>query len=221
MDRVMADDLARTKAERDADFDRRYLHPKPKRRAPEQALQRQIALLERFEAKFTPDPNSGCWLWLASCLKDRYGHDSYGVFGWGIDGRATILAHRAAWILYRGELPAFGIDLRHRCDNRLCVNPDHLVSGTRAENMQDAIDRGRIFKGSARAALSVALWERNYERWCASRPRGESHHATKITDLEVREIRASKEPSSVLAIEYAVDASTIRRIRRGVTRRST
>ena len=40
---VMADDLAHTKAERDADFDRRYLHPKPKRRAPEQALQKQIA----------------------------------------------------------------------------------------------------------------------------------------------------------------------------------
>jgi|GEM_PF-1174708 len=39
----MADDLAHTKAERDADFDRLYLHPKPKRRAPEQALQKQIA----------------------------------------------------------------------------------------------------------------------------------------------------------------------------------
>jgi len=185
------------------------------RRAPD-AINHPWA--ERFEEKFIPEPNSGCWLWLASCLKDRYGRDSYGVFGWGVGGRATILAHRAAWILYRGELPPNGIDLRHRCDNRLCVNPDHLIPGTRLENMRDAVERGRTFKGARMSELISALWEKNYDSRLAARPRGASHHATKITQTGIEEIRASPDTSSSLAIIYGVDASTIRRIRRGVVR---
>lgn len=45
--------------------------------------------------------------------------------------------------------------VRHTCDNKWCVNPDHLVLGTQAENMQDKVDRGRQAKGTAHGRVKL------------------------------------------------------------------
>ena len=97
-------------------------------------------LMERFEEKYTPEPNSGCWLWLGACNRDRYGCETYGVIG--TTPRGTSLAHRIAWLLYRGPIPT-GLILLHRCDNQQCVNPDHLRLGTYADNNADMVAKGR------------------------------------------------------------------------------
>ena len=84
-------------------------------------------LLERFEAKFVPEPNTGCWLWFA-CTNDW----GYGMFR--VDGKARC-AHVLAWRFYCGEVPA-GYEVDHKCRVRLCVNPDHLEPVTHAENVR-------------------------------------------------------------------------------------
>lgn len=89
----------------------------------------------RFNAKWTGEPNSGCWLWLASVNSGGYGQ-----FGWGASRH--IPAHRASWLLHRGPIPE-GMDVLHRCDIPSCVNPDHLRIGTHTENMADKVQRGR------------------------------------------------------------------------------
>jgi hypothetical protein len=93
---------------------------------------------EFFAENSTPDPNTGCWLWLGSF---RAGAD-------GIRGRLTdatgrrVLAHRASYEASRGPIPA-GLMVRHKCDVPLCVNPDHLEVGTALDNARDMVTRNR------------------------------------------------------------------------------
>ncbi|KKM92270.1 hypothetical protein LCGC14_1220230 [marine sediment metagenome] len=80
----------------------------------------------RFDSRWIPEPNSGCWLWLGARTKDGYGQI-------GFDGKVR-RAHRVAYKLHRGEIPA-GLELDHLCRTRSCVNPFHLDPVTHAENV--------------------------------------------------------------------------------------
>ena len=92
--------------------------------------------IDAFEAKYTPEPNSGCWLWNASFCRDGYGNF--------YDGKRVIGAHRYAWTVYCGAIPD-GLHILHKCDTPACVNPAHLSLGTHRENMHDSLVKGRNF----------------------------------------------------------------------------
>ena len=143
---------------------------------------------ERFNAKWRLDSDTGCWLWTAHRKSKGYGQLSRtGQHG----GMAA--AHRASWELHRGPIPD-GLWVLHHCDTPPCVNPDHLFLGTHADNVADMIAKGRP-GGPYR--------------------RGESHCQAKLTEADVRKIRAAKGLLlRELAAQYGVSPNTIGKVRR-------
>jgi hypothetical protein len=79
---------------------------------------------------------SGCWEWQAGMR----GTTGYGAFKH--EGK-VIDAHRFSYELHKGKIPA-GMLVCHKCDNRKCVNPDHLIFGIAQGQYQDAVNKGRI-----------------------------------------------------------------------------
>ena len=101
-------------------------------------------LKERFEEKIYIEPNSGCWLWTASCDSTGYGQ----IYNDSVRGPER--THRVAWKLYNGEIPE-GMHVLHKCDTKVCVRPDHLFVGTANDNVQDMINKKRNAVGERRA----------------------------------------------------------------------
>jgi len=83
--------------------------------------------------------DSGCLEWQGSCATNGYGEIR-------IDGKSK-RAHRVAWESEGKKIPE-GMILLHSCDNRRCVNVDHLRIGSHKENTQDMIAKGRDIRGS-------------------------------------------------------------------------
>lgn len=91
--------------------------------------------LEWFQERCYLDPNSGCWIW----ENGQYG--GYGVVGIGPE-RKTRRASRVAYEQFVGPIPE-GMQVLHKCDVKMCVNPRHLFLGSITDNMRDMIRKGR------------------------------------------------------------------------------
>lgn len=91
-----------------------------------------------FKHIVIPADPTMCWLWQGKRFPN-----GYGMF---TRIRKTLLAHRFSYELHVGPIPK-GLLIRHRCDNRPCVNPQHLLPGTQAQNIRDAVERGRMPHG--------------------------------------------------------------------------
>jgi len=96
-------------------------------------------LQSRFDKKYIPEPMSGCWLWTGSVNNSGYGQ--FTMFG------RIVGAHRVSYELHNGVIGRDNKDktlhVLHKCDNPLCVNPDHLFIGTAKDNVTDMISKGR------------------------------------------------------------------------------
>jgi len=137
--------------------------------------------IKRFWSKVQIAGKDECWEWQAYRRKAGYG---------GFQRRnKPIDAHVVAFQVAYGPLPK-GLIVRHKCDNPPCCNPEHLESGTYADNARDREVRGR-----------------------ANRPKGINHPHAKLNEIDVRAIRtryaSTKITYEALSREYGVTSGNI------------
>jgi hypothetical protein len=94
---------------------------------------------ERLMSRLHVDDKSSCWNYTA--YKNSHG---YGKMGYGPREMGVEYVHRISYEIHFGEIPK-GLFVLHQCDNPACANPDHLFLGTQGDNIQDAIDKGRMW----------------------------------------------------------------------------
>lgn len=104
------------------------------------------SVLDRFEEKYIVSSN-GCWEWTASTDNTGYGVFYYQKKLWR--------AHRFSYFYFVDDSlsgPTSVVDynnvIMHMCDNRICVNPDHLALGTQQDNVLDCLKKGRFVVAS-------------------------------------------------------------------------
>lgn len=95
---------------------------------------------QNFISKIEKDDN-GCWNWTGCCINSGYGRVNI--------NKKTMLAHRASYMMFIGEIDELqkggyhGTCVMHSCDNKKCVNPNHLSLGTQLDNVLDRVKKGR------------------------------------------------------------------------------
>jgi hypothetical protein len=133
--------------------------------------------------------DSDCIEWTGGTIR------GYGAFHVGPrKGGRMWIAHRWLFEQAHGTQPAH-IDVCHTCDNRKCVNIDHLFAGTRKQNMEDAVRKGRTSH--------------------VARFKGETHPLSKLTDAQAKEVRALRLAGSSLrfvARLYGISVQQVSRI---------
>lgn len=134
-----------------------------------------------------------CVLWSGSRVK------GYGVL-W--EARKRLLAHRVAYEKANGSIPA-GLCVCHACDNPACVNVAHLFLGTRGDNNRDRHSKGRDAKGdrhfSRQSPGRIARGQRNGTKTHPERvARGERSARSKLTEDQVRRMRAMRSDGALL-----------------------
>lgn len=137
---------------------------------------------------------SGCWIWTGALDGGGYGL---------VNSRCDSRAHRWAWRLFNGAIPA-GVKVLHRCDVRCCVNPEHLFLGTQADNVADMVSKGR------------ARYHTGHF--------GEAHPLSKLTWPKVREIRCLARDGMAqaeIARRFGMSPMAISRIVRNISWRES
>lgn len=148
-------------------------------------------LPERFWSKVKFAGLNECWEWQRGLKPDGYGSYHNGEN----KGYQSVGAHRYLFKTLFGEMSTF-IDVLHKCDNRKCVNPNHLFIGNDLDNMRDRDSKGRN-----------------------NQARGEDSGTAKLTAgdvFEIKERMALGENKKTIALDYDVTVGHIERLYKGV-----
>lgn len=133
---------------------------------------------------------TSCWEWTGWCSQHGYGQMDV-VYKPG--KKTNFSAHRISFILYKGNIPE-GLDVLHECDNKKCVNPEHLKVGDDKQNVLDVENHGNKLVGEA--IYSSKLSEKDVDTIFLMRKKGalqrEIAETFNINQSEVSKILSGK-----------------------------
>lgn len=163
--------------------------------------QRLLAFYVRLWAKILPVSN-GCWEWQDGTDEKGYGKISYKNY--------PELAHRMVLSLVLGKVLSPKELACHTCDNPKCCNPSHLFLGTHKDNTQDMLKKKRHYAFThPEKAREHGLKQKAY----LPKFEGSKHPKSKLTENDVKYIRANYKPHKVtlkeLAKKFDVDLTTV------------
>ena len=141
--------------------------------------------------------DTGCWEWTGAMRRN-----GYGVIR--VQGK-MISTHRYSYEQHKSIIPS-NLHVCHSCDNRKCVNPDHLFLGTRSDNMKDAYQKGRLHipDGTKKFALN-------------HKPKNRKLQDEQIEEIKVAIQNRGKTPLILIAKQYGVAEHVIKDISSGRT----
>ena len=105
------------------------------------------SLVDRFEARYVPEPNSGCWLWTG-----KVGKSGFPILS--VTKMESVYATRFAFETFRGPIPE-RTQLRHICGVKICVNPRHLEPNSGENLRRWAVER---FKKAYAVDSATGCW---------------------------------------------------------------
>jgi hypothetical protein len=151
--------------------------------------------------------NGDCWDWKRKISKTGYGQIT-------INSKYCSV-HRESYKFFKGEIP-LGNQVCHSCDNKKCINPEHLWVGTQKENIQDAKNKNRLADQRGRKHSKETL-EKLKLRPHSDR-RGEKHHLRKLNEkdiFKIRDLLKNGYTQKQIGEMYEVNQSTICQIKNG------
>ena len=132
-----------------------------------------------------------CWEWQKSTQQG---------YGRLIVNGKRVTSHRAMWELVNGPIPSgdgyHGLVVMHRCDNRACCNPAHLMLGTQSMNIRDMDRKGRRRRNP---------------------PKGEAHHNRQLDEQIVRDLRAGRITPKEVALKLGIGVRAAQKAKSGKT----
>lgn len=141
--------------------------------------------VDKFNSGYLVDSSTDCWIWQKGKTSSGYGV----IY---ID-KSQFTVHRFSYLIHKGKISEGNV-IRHKCDNKLCCNPEHLLSGTQLDNIRD-------------------MWDRDRQ----NRSHGDDNSISKLTSKQVQEIylRSNEESLMDLSEEYKISIGAISAIRNG------
>jgi len=160
-------------------------------------------LKDAIESRVEMIPGVSCWAW-----NGIYSTNGYGMFN---RRKKMILAHRGSYEAFNGSIQK-GMYVCHTCDNKWCVNPNHLFLGTPKDNMTDKVRKNRQSRGEKHSASF-----RLSPKYRSSIVYGERHGRSKLSNdqrKQILELEAQGKKRKDIALMYNISTSLIYAIKK-------